>query len=261
MTVKDLPCWNVSCARTAVLISAGVPLCNKHYQLWLRRGDWSIADKPRHARCTVEGCLLPVRSAHSPYCEGHYGRIRRNSPLKLSPIRPPCEQCGGETSANQTRFCSKKCNREWSYAQLERRLLRYDTAHKMRAKKHGVHFETVRILRVCERDDWRCRICGEPVDTDKRHPDPLSLSIDHDHPLAAGGGHTFDNCRLTHLKCNMNKARKRDMKLAAKTKRQAGETGQRARRLKRKLNGAPSLRSRGFDRRYKRKLNGEVEKR
>lgn len=256
MTVTDLPCWNLKCDRNAVGVSAGVPLCNKHYQRWLARGDWSIADKRRHSKCTVENCSRPVRSAFSPFCEGHYGRVRRDSPLGLSPIHPPCEQCGGETSANQTRFCSEKCGREWNYAQLDKRLLRYDTAHKMRAKKHGVHFETVCIRSVCDRDGWRCRICGDSVDTDKRHPDPLSLSIDHNHPLAAGGGHTFDNCRLTHLKCNMHKARKRDMKLAAKVKRQAGLSGQQARR---RAGKTAKIQSPGF--RGWRRFNGEIVRR
>ena len=49
-----------------------------------------------------------------------------------------------------------------------------------------------------------------------------------------------------------------DAKVIAKVKRAAGETGQQARRKKR---GGSSIKSRGFDKTFKKKLDGTVERR
>lgn len=60
---------------------------------------------------------------------------------------------------------------------------------------------------VHARDGWTCRLCGGPIDPEVAWPDPMSASVDHIVPLAAGGAHTMANVQSAHLGCN---SRKRD---------------------------------------------------
>lgn len=62
--------------------------CNLHYQRIINTGCSSRPDKIRHERCTVGGCNMLPRSLYSPYCEMHYGRLRRNGTL-LNVRKPP----------------------------------------------------------------------------------------------------------------------------------------------------------------------------
>lgn len=58
---------------------------------------------------------------------------------------------------------------------------------------------------IFDRDEWLCHLCGEDVDPDLSHPDPLSASLDHIVPLSLGGSHTEDNVACAHLRCNLSK--------------------------------------------------------
>ena len=51
-----------------------------------------------------------------------------------------------------------------------------------------------------------CAICGLPVDTSLKFPDPYSPSVDHIIPIIKGGDPANpDNLQLTHLVCNQVK--------------------------------------------------------
>ena len=56
------------------------------------------------------------------------------------------------------------------------------------------------LLRVAERDGWTCHICelgyipGQPWE------------LDHDEPVAKGGTNHVKNLRLSHKRCNRDKA-------------------------------------------------------
>lgn len=217
-------CANEHCGRTAIIRipdSADV-VCNRHYLRAIGGGDWRAPDKPRAPGgvCTVPGCSKKVRSGHAFKCDTHYYRELRGSDLGDGPIHPPCRRCGGPTAGNQSRFCSERCQGEHRRSILENRLKHADGAHRIRAKKLGVHFEPkVDLMAVVERDGWTCYICGEAIPPGAKRPDRLSLSIDHQHALANGGGHTFANCRASHLGCNFEKAWTHDNKLSAKGRR------------------------------------------
>jgi predicted nucleic acid-binding Zn ribbon protein len=58
---------------------------------------------------------------------------------------------------------------------------------------------------VCERDRWRCGICGKRVDRELAHPDPMCASLDHIKPVSQGGTNDLWNLRLTHLRCNLSR--------------------------------------------------------
>jgi hypothetical protein len=58
---------------------------------------------------------------------------------------------------------------------------------------------------VGDRDGWVCGVCEEPVDRTLEYPDLLSPSLDHVVPLSRLGPHTYENCQISHLLCNMDK--------------------------------------------------------
>lgn len=62
---------------------------------------------------------------------------------------------------------------------------------------------------VFERDEWICGLCNSWVNSELRHPDPWSASIDHIIPLSSDGIDAWDNVQLAHLQCNQRKNRNR----------------------------------------------------
>lgn len=138
-------------------------------------------------------------------------------------------------------------------------------AHIARAKRHGVPFERFSDAEVLERDGYRCGQCKKPCDRTKRAPHPDAPTLGHIIALSCGGSHTRENTRCECWSCNDELNHERDTPKAAKIKRQRRETGQQARRAKRKAEGKGSLiqgrtkiESRGFDKSRKRKFTGEV---
>lgn len=53
-----------------------------------------------------------------------------------------------------------------------------------------------------------CAICGEPIDYQLPHLDPMAYVVDHIVPLAKGGTDTIDNKQAAHRSCNLEKAAK-----------------------------------------------------
>ncbi|MES2460857.1 MAG: HNH endonuclease [Armatimonadota bacterium] len=51
---------------------------------------------------------------------------------------------------------------------------------------------------IIARDDSTCYLCGRRVEK-------KTLQIDHVHPLAKGGSHTYDNLRVACASCNSRK--------------------------------------------------------
>ena len=56
-------------------------LCNMHYQRLWKHGN-PVYQAKRYELCTANGCTNEVRSPGCPYCEMHYGRLRRNGTLE-----------------------------------------------------------------------------------------------------------------------------------------------------------------------------------
>lgn len=99
--------------------------------------------------------------------------------------------------------CSKKCT-DKRYGELNP-----DAEHNKRAryrtKKNGNTIEEVSFKYICERDNWKCQICGKGVSKTKKYPHPLSPSLDHIKPISLNGSHSHDNTQLAHLRCNLSK--------------------------------------------------------
>lgn len=141
-------------------------------------------------------------------------------------------------------------------------------AHIARAKRHGVPFERFSDTSVLERDGYVCGQCAKKCDRSKRAPHPDAPTLGHIIALSCGGSHTRENTRCECWSCNDELNHERDTPRAAKIKRQRRETGQQARRDKRKAEGKGSLiqgrtkiESRGFDKSLSKKFSGEVVKR
>lgn len=78
-------------------------------------------------------------------------------------------------------------------------------ARARQAKVRGVDAERFEYREVFDRDGWICQLCDEPVDPQLRHPDPMSVSLDHIVPLALSGPHSRSNSQTAHLVCNRRK--------------------------------------------------------
>lgn len=55
------------------------------------------------------------------------------------------------------------------------------------------------------RDSYTCCLCGLPINPLLKYPDKLSASLEHCTPLSKNGEHSFENCRSSHLLCNLRK--------------------------------------------------------
>ena len=128
----------------------------------------------RTKTCTVDSCGRPLKA--QGMCPLHYKAWRRS-------------QFGREKMAPQ----------EWTDA-------RRDAYHRRRALKLATAVDGPVIRdQIAERGEYRCGLCGDPVDMDVAYPDSLSPSLDHILPLSKGGAHVPENVQLAHLGCNVAK--------------------------------------------------------
>ena len=65
-----------------------------------------------------------------------------------------------------------------------------------------------RFRTLIAKDEPPCYICGDTINYQAHHLDPLSFTIDHVTPINRGGEDTLDNCRAAHRKCNRDKSDK-----------------------------------------------------
>jgi len=55
-----------------------------------------------------------------------------------------------------------------------------------------------------------CALCGQPIDYDLPHLDPMAYVVDHVVPLALGGLDTLGNKQAAHRTCNRSKGMRVD---------------------------------------------------
>lgn len=104
-----------------------------------------------------------------------------------------CQGCGSAFPRGRRgpagRFCSAACK------SANVRQLRNATSNYWQVDKHTIF----------ERDDWTCKLCGNPVKEGMAWPHPMSPSLDHVVPVIRGGTNEMTNLQLAHLVCNMRK--------------------------------------------------------
>lgn len=89
-------------------------------------------------------------------------------------------------------------------------LVRKRAAKMVRKALHrGVGAEMVDWVKVCERDRWRCQLCGIKTPRAKRGTyDDNAPEIDHIVPLSKGGAHRYTNVQCACRRCNAAKSDK-----------------------------------------------------
>lgn len=102
-----------------------------------------------------------------------------------------CASCGTPfvRRGQPSPYCSQVCSRR-------------EKAARRRALEAGAKITPGRRFAVHERDNWRCTICGDPVNRDAKVPELDAPVIDHRIPLARGGSHGADNWQTAHFYCN-----------------------------------------------------------
>lgn len=150
----------------------------------------------------------------SVYCSRQCKNGARNAAAKakVDAAKPErvCPWCGDPLPRSMRAdavFCSDECN---SLAHVKTR--RYRRRLGQDEKRRDTE-PLVSQWSLGERDGWVCALCGEKVNRRRKHPDPLSPSIDHIVPvvvaLAAGWSpeeaNAEANLQVTHLRCNLSK--------------------------------------------------------
>jgi 5-methylcytosine-specific restriction endonuclease McrA len=144
----------------------------------------------RRGRTCSAKCLKAIANKAAI---SHYRRTRRPNPGICR-----CRECGTEFEpvypSKHRSFCSADC--------LETYSNRISRAQR-RARMLEAIREPVDPIAVCERDGWRCQLCG--VSTPRRlrgtHVDNAP-EMDHIIPLALGGSHTYANVQCSCRRCN-----------------------------------------------------------
>lgn len=126
---------------------------------------------------------------------------RRQDAINATKPERSCVWCGKDISKERrvdAKFCSADCN---SRAHLTTRKFRRRLGEN--EKRKGTPL--ISLVTIGDRDGWRCGLCGGRINRNKRHPDPLSPSLDHVIPIAHGGSNDAVNLQVTHLRCNLAK--------------------------------------------------------
>lgn len=174
----------------------------------------------RRVKYCSEECRKEIRVC--PVCNEKFKELPHSKTIycsdnchkeSISLYRSNCIECGTRFKGRKSRanlFCSRECyhkslgNNGWVPHKTINSTTDYGS--KKRAKKYGVEVENINIKEVFERDEWVCGICNEKVDKNIPYPNSQSASLDHVIPMSKGGGHTYDNVQLSHLRCNLRKS-------------------------------------------------------
>lgn len=188
--------------------------CSKHWTRWKRYGDPEarLRGEVRNGRKVCSRCesdrLLVYYSPNEGECKfcmaDRATAWRQRNPDRVSRIVPtvkPCDWCMQPfpSTGKQSRYCSQPC-RDVARVDDNPRWGRF-----RRERVAAVTVETFTRLEIFVRDNWTCGICSHPIEAQRRHPDPLSPSIDHIVPIARGGTHERSNVQAAHLVCNLRK--------------------------------------------------------
>jgi 5-methylcytosine-specific restriction endonuclease McrA len=117
-----------------------------------------------------------------------------------------CQECGkqytGETTGGRASvYCSPECHGE--AAKRHRRTAK--AARRARKGKAG-KVERIDPIKVFDRDNWRCGICGCKTHKGKRGSyHPRAPELDHIVAIANGGRHSWDNVQCACRECNGRK--------------------------------------------------------
>lgn len=128
-------------------------------------------------------------------------RKKQREAEKLARIRIGiCIVCGEEyrTFNPAQKTCSQVCGKKLDYARKQKRI-----------PKKQILDKDITLEALFRRDSGVCYLCGKACDwNDKKENTvgPNYPSIDHIIPVSRGGLHAWNNVRLAHFSCNLDKS-------------------------------------------------------
>lgn len=128
--------------------------------------------------------------------------------------RGSCRNCGGtfsRASEGASRFiCSAACR-----AQIRAKAnkvarkspsRRADKAARKAMQRGATGADRIDPIKVCERDGWKCRLCGRKTPKRLRGThDDRAPEVDHILPVSLGGKHVWANVQCACRACNIAK--------------------------------------------------------
>ena len=184
------------------------------------------ANKINNRACGTCGASLAGMHIYQKYCNPECRREAELLRMKDRAQRPDvdtvdrspreCKRCGqiiprAYGASRQKVYCSDKCARAQHGS----------GNHRERAIRFGVPYKHIDRFKIFERDNWTCKICGEPT--------PKHLSgkfvdnapeMDHIVPLSMGGLHEESNVQCACRGCN--RAKHNNMNYTKHTGKQNG---------------------------------------
>jgi 5-methylcytosine-specific restriction endonuclease McrA len=171
---------------------------------------------------------------HIAKCWKHIFKCKNLLPkmMSLAASQPKCEVCGSSCSDGAARFCSYGCNKEWRgdrqcrcgvivhkctafgpppackecRRNTQREWRRISKSTRGRVRRGGGYWNPqVKAFAVFKRDNWTCYMCKAKCEKVYDPLNPLSATVDHVYPVAAGGDHDWHNVRTACASCNSRK--------------------------------------------------------
>lgn len=142
---------------------------------------------------------------------------------KIKRCTRACAQCAlpftRASGVTIGKYCSTECrqslyNRNKRIRENAKRRASVDAMKAWRATRRVQRLNRKRLLKpfdpvdslsIFNRDRFRCQLCGGPCDPNVKAPHLMSLTIDHEIPLAKGGEHVPSNLQTAHFICNSYK--------------------------------------------------------
>lgn len=186
--------------------------CVGHYTRWERTGSPTTRLRGQ----VVDGCrICPTCNVDQPLSQWTKGECkscarertreyRERNPYQRVRVERICFNCKKTFMGNNRR--TLHCSDECADGTLTMRNWKHMKARQLRTRVAFV--EKFDRFEIFERDNWICGICGEKVNRDLKHPNPLSASLDHIIPISRGGEHSRQNAQCSHWVCNMRKGAK-----------------------------------------------------
>lgn len=195
-------------------------LCHKHYERKRRNGSLDYVREPfdrsgdteTHKTCSECGQFLErtefwkdsretgtndgLRS-RCKTCEYAAARRTRDRAAESAYLRERKNRPG-----------AREKYRAWFAMYYEANRDAYSAAsHKRRALIRGAYVDDgITVAGLLERDGIECVFCGrEMILKPKEKHHPRLATVEHLMPLSRGGTHSWENCRLACLSCNMQK--------------------------------------------------------
>lgn len=131
------------------------------------------------------------------YCSGE---CRRKDNYKPVIYKKKCAECSNffDTTRTRKKFCCVECSNRYKHRADEYR-------RRIKMIENGEVHWSISIERLLKRDGNKCYICNELMNKGSDYNDDDYPNIEHVKPLSKGGTHTWDNVKLAHRKCNMEK--------------------------------------------------------